>query len=118
MINKVKFIQPITKLIHGVDSEKLLMEINKQANKNNSISNILLQIYIAQEESKFGLDENELSAILEKYSNGNYTNIRIKGLMGMASFTEDQSQIKKEFNELKQIFDRNKSNDESTTTVF
>ena len=113
--NKVKYIQPIAKLIHGVDSEKLLMEINKQATKNNSISNILLQIYIAQEESKFGLDENELTGILEKYSNGNYSNIRIKGLMGMASFTEDQSQIKKEFTELKQIFDRQKSNDDFDT---
>jgi len=113
--NKVKFIQPITKLIHGVDSEKLLLEINKQATKNNSISNILLQIYIAQEESKFGLDENELTAILEKYSNGNYSNVRIKGLMGMASFTEDQSQIKKEFTQLKQIFDRHKSNDDFDT---
>ena len=113
--NKVKYIQPIVKLIHGVDSEKLLMEINKQATKNNSISNILLQVYIAQEESKFGLDENELTAILEKYYNGNYKNIRIKGLMGMASFTEDQSQIKKEFTELKQIFDRHKSNDEFDT---
>ena len=111
----MKYIQPIAKLIHGVDSEKLLMEINKQATKNNSISNILLQIYIAQEESKFGLDENELTAILEKYSNGNYSNIRIKGLMGMASFTEDQSQIKKEFTELKQIFDRQKSNDDFDT---
>jgi pyridoxal phosphate enzyme (YggS family) len=113
--NKVKFIQPITKLIHGVDSEKLLMEINKQATKNNSISNILLQIYIAQEESKFGLDENELTGILEKYSNGNYSNVRIKGLMGMASFTEDQSQIKKEFTQLKQIFNRHKSNDDFDT---
>jgi pyridoxal phosphate enzyme (YggS family) len=113
--NKVKFIQPITKLIHGVDSEKLLLEINKQATKNNSISNILLQIYIAQEESKFGLDENELTGILEKYSNGNYSNVRIKGLMGMASFTEDQSQIKKEFTQLKQIFDRHKSNDDFDT---
>ena len=113
--NKVKFIQPIAKLIHGVDSEKLLMEINKQATKNNTISNILLQVYIAQEESKFGLDEIELTAILDKYSNGNYSNIRIKGLMGMASFTENQSQIKKEFTELKQIFDRHKLNEDFNT---
>lgn len=113
--NKVKYIQPIVKLIHGVDSEKLLTEINKQATKNNVVSNILLQIYIAQEESKFGLDENELNAILEKYSSGNYSNICIKGLMGMASFTEDQSQIKKEFKELKQIFERHKLNDEFDT---
>lgn len=104
--NKVKYIQPIAKLIHGVDSEKLLMEINKQAEKNNSNSNILLQIHIAQEETKFGLDEIELNTILENYSKGKFTNIRIKGLMGMASFTDNQSHIKKEFTGLKQLFDR------------
>ena len=104
--NKVKYIQPIAKLIHGVDSEKLLMEINKQAEKNNSNSNILLQIHIAQEETKFGLDELELNTILENYSKGKFTNIRIKGLMGMASFTDNQSHIKKEFTGLKQLFDR------------
>jgi PLP dependent protein len=104
--NKVKYIQPIAKLIHGVDSEKLLMEINKQAEKNNSNSNILLQIHIAQEETKFGLDEIELITILENYSKGKFSNIRIKGLMGMASFTDNQSHIKKEFTGLKQIFDR------------
>jgi pyridoxal phosphate enzyme (YggS family) len=104
--NKVKYIQPIAKLIHGVDSEKLLMEINKQAEKNNSNSNILLQIHIAQEETKFGLDEIELNTILENYSKGKFSNIRIKGLMGMASFTDNQSHIKKEFTGLKQLFDR------------
>ena len=114
--NKVKFIQPITKLIHGVDSEKLLMEINKQATKNNSISNILLQIYIAQEESKFGLDENELTGILEKYSNGNYSNVRIKGLMGMASFTADETQIQKEFKSLADFFQKLKNNKTGVST--
>jgi hypothetical protein len=104
--NKVKYIQPIAKLIHGVDSEKLLIEINKQAEKNNSNSNILLQIHIAQEETKFGLDEIELNTILENYSKGKFSNIRIKGLMGMASFTDNQSHIKKEFTDLKQLFDR------------
>jgi pyridoxal phosphate enzyme (YggS family) len=104
--NKVKYIQPIAKLIHGVDSEKLLMEINKQAEKNNSNSNILLQIHIAQEETKFGLDEIELNTILENYSKGKFSNIRIKGLMGMASFTDNQSHIKKEFTDLKHLFDR------------
>ena len=78
--NKVKYIQPIVKLIHGVDSEKLLMEINKQAAKNNAVSNVLLQIHIAQEESKFGLDEKELMQILQYVSSGNYPNIQIKGL--------------------------------------
>ncbi|MFM7014715.1 MAG: YggS family pyridoxal phosphate-dependent enzyme [Bacteroidota bacterium] len=106
--NKVKYIQPIAKLIHGVDSEKLLSEINKQASKNNSISNILLQIHIAQEETKFGLDENELAEIIKKITVGNYPNIKVKGLMGMASFTDDRNQIKKEFDFLKTVFDSHK----------
>ena len=104
--NKVKYIQPIVKLIHGVDSEKLLMEINKQATKNNSIANVLLQIHIAQEESKFGLDEQELAQILGNISKGNYSNINVKGLMGMASFTDNQTQIKNEFISLKKLFDQ------------
>jgi pyridoxal phosphate enzyme (YggS family) len=116
--NKVKLIQPIAKLIHGVDSEKLLMEINKQAAKNNSISNILLQVYIAQEESKFGLDENELTTILEKYSNGNYSNIRIKGLMGMASFIDDETHVRNEFKNLVGIFNQLKARHFSQNPEF
>ena len=104
--NKVKYIQPIVKLIHGVDSEKLLMEINKQASKNNAVSNVLLQIHIAQEESKFGLDEKDLMQLLQYVSSGNYPNIQIKGLMGMASFTDNQTQIKNEFISLKKLFDQ------------
>ena len=104
--NKVKYIQPIVKLIHGVDSEKLLIEINKQATKNNSIANVLLQIHIAQEESKFGLEELELAQILGNISRGNYANINVKGLMGMASFTDNQTQIKNEFTSLKKLFDQ------------
>ncbi len=107
--NKVKYIQPIVKLIHGVDSEKLLMEINKQAAKNNAVSNVLLQIHIAQEESKFGLDEKELMQILQYVSSGNYPNIQIKGLMGMASFTNNQTQVKNEFISLKKLFDQHAS---------
>lgn len=107
--NKVKYIQPIVKLIHGVDSEKLLMEINKQAAKNNAVSNVLLQIHIAQEESKFGLDEKELMQILQYVSSGNYPNIQIKGLMGMASFTDNQTQVKNEFISLKKLFDQHSS---------
>ena len=104
--NKVKYIQPIVKLIHGVDSEKLLIEINKQAAKNNAVSNVLLQIHIAQEESKFGLDEKDLMQLLQYVSSGNYPNIQIKGLMGMASFTDNQTQIKNEFISLKKLFDQ------------
>lgn len=103
--NKVKFMAPYVTLIHGVDSLKLLQEINKQALKNNRIIDCLLQIYIAEEESKFGLDENELNELLTSTEFTELKNIRILGLMGMATFTEDQNQIKKEFTHLKSIFD-------------
>nr|WP_199003177.1 YggS family pyridoxal phosphate-dependent enzyme [Flavobacterium sp. ASV13] len=103
--NKVKYMASYVSLIHGVDSLKLLQEINKQALKNNKIIDCLLQIYIAEEESKFGLDENELSALISSSDFKAMKNIRILGLMGMATFTEDQNQIKKEFTYLKSIFD-------------
>ncbi|OIV41010.1 YggS family pyridoxal phosphate-dependent enzyme [Flavobacterium johnsoniae] len=103
--NKVKFMAPFVSLIHGVDSLKLLQEINKQALKNNRTIDCLLQMYIAEEESKFGLDENELNELLTSSAFKELKNIRILGLMGMATFTEDQNQIKKEFTHLKSIFD-------------
>ncbi|MWB94244.1 YggS family pyridoxal phosphate-dependent enzyme [Flavobacterium sp. GA093] len=103
--NKVKFMAPFVSLIHGVDSLKLLQEINKQALKNDRIIDCLLQIYIAEEETKFGLDEKELTALLSSSEYKELKNIRILGLMGMATFTEDQNQIKKEFTHLKSIFD-------------
>jgi pyridoxal phosphate enzyme (YggS family) len=103
--NKVKFMAPFVSLIHGVDSLKLLEEINKQAKKNNRIIDCLLQIYIAEEESKFGLDEEELNEILTSTSFQELKNIRVVGLMGMATFTDNQNQIKKEFTHLKSIFD-------------
>ncbi|OMQ13258.1 YggS family pyridoxal phosphate-dependent enzyme [[Flexibacter] sp. ATCC 35103] len=103
--NKVKFMAPFVSLIHGVDSLKLLQEINKQALKNNRIIDCLLQIYIAEEESKFGLDQNELNELLSSSEFKEMKNIHILGLMGMATFTEDQNQIKKEFTHLKSIFD-------------
>ncbi len=103
--NKVKFMAPYVSLIHGVDSLKLLEEINKQAIKNNRIIDCLLQIHIAEEETKFGLNEEELKELLASESFKNLINIRIVGLMGMATFTENQSQIKKEFIHLKSIFD-------------
>ena len=106
--NKVKFMAEYVSLIHGVDSLKLLQEINKQAQKHNRVIDCLLQIYIAEEESKFGLDENELDEILKQVQNDNsdLKNIRIVGLMGMATFTDNQTQIKKEFQNLKTIFDK------------
>ena len=106
--NKVKFMAKYVYLIHGVDSLKLLKEINKQAQKNHRVIDCLLQIYIAEEESKFGLDENELKEIiqfLQKDNNG-MQNIKIVGLMGMATFTDNQNQIKKEFLHLKTLFDK------------
>lgn len=103
--NKVKFMAPFVSLIHGVDSLKLLQEINKQALKNNRIIDCLLQIHIAEEETKFGLDENELNQLLSSFEFKEMKNIRILGLMGMATFTENQNQIKKEFTHLKSIFD-------------
>jgi pyridoxal phosphate enzyme (YggS family) len=103
--NKVKFMAPFVSLIHGVDSLKLLEEINKQAQKNNRIIDCLLQMYIAEEESKFGLDEGELNEILSTATFQGMNNIRIVGLMGMATFTDNQEQIKKEFTHLKSIFD-------------
>lgn len=104
--NKVKLMAEYVNLIHGVDSLKLLVEINKQAQKNNRVIDCLLQMYIAEEESKFGLDENELNELLHSPEFQSLENIRIKGLMGMATFTENQDQIKKEFTHLKSIFDK------------
>jgi pyridoxal phosphate enzyme (YggS family) len=107
--NKVKFMAPYVSLIHGVDSLKLLEEINKQALKNNRIIDCLLQIYIAEEETKFGLNKDELTDLLVSESFKNLKNINIVGLMGMATFTENQIQIKKEFEHLKSIFDQLKN---------
>jgi hypothetical protein len=106
--NKVKFMAEYVSLIHGVDSLKLLQEINKQAKKHNRVIDCLLQIHIAEEETKFGLDEFELDEILKQVQNekSEFENIRIVGLMGMATFTENQNQIEKEFNHLKSIFDK------------
>ena len=103
--NKVKFMAPFVSLIHGVDSLKLFEEINKQAKKNNRIIDCLLQIHIAEEETKFGLDENELNEILASKTFQEMKNIQIVGLMGMATFTDNQEQIKKELTHLKSIFD-------------
>jgi pyridoxal phosphate enzyme (YggS family) len=102
--NKVKYIAPFVALIHGVDSERLLQEIDKQAAKHQRIIPCLLQIHIAQESTKFGLSEKELDALIAKAIN--YPNVQLRGLMGMASFTEDTAQIQKEFAVLKNIFDR------------
>lgn len=106
--NKVKFIAPFVSLIHSVDSLKLLQFINKEGEKINRIIPCLLQIYIATEETKFGLNLNELTEIIEVLKSGNLKHIEIKGFMGMASNLEDTNKIEKEFETLKTLFDSTK----------
>tara|TARA_B110000093_G_scaffold80389_1_gene87225 strand:- start:660 stop:1097 length:438 start_codon:yes stop_codon:yes gene_type:complete len=96
---------PFVSLIHGVDSLRLLTEINKQALKNNRIIDCLLQVKIAAEENKFGLSENEVLNLLASEEIKNFQNIKIVGLMGMATFTNNQEQLQKEFEMLKCVFD-------------
>lgn len=102
--NKVKLIAPFIYLIHSVDSYKLLQEINKQADKNNRIIDCLLQIYIADEETKFGMNEEELDFLMRQYNDSEMKNIKVIGLMGMASFTENVEKIRAEFKYLKSLF--------------
>ncbi len=101
--NKVKYIAPFVHMIHSVDSFKLLVEINKQAKKNERIIDCLIQIYIAEEDSKSGIEETEFFEMLNNGSINDLTNIRICGLMGMSTFTENLEQIRKEFKLLKTI---------------
>lgn len=108
--NKVKNIVPFVELIHGVDSARLLREIDKEAAKINRVVNCLLQLHIADEVSKFGFDIEELYAVSHEYTNLKYKNICIRGLMGMATFTQDSDQIRTEFQYLKKIFDDLKNN--------
>jgi pyridoxal phosphate enzyme (YggS family) len=103
--NKVKHIAPFVNLIHSVDSLKLLLEINKHAQKNNRVIHILLQFHIAQEETKFGLNREEVIQLLTSKEYNACQNIRIVGVMGMASFVENVNQIRSEFKELKAHFD-------------
>ncbi|MFY8188058.1 MAG: YggS family pyridoxal phosphate-dependent enzyme [Flavobacterium sp.] len=103
--NKVKYMASFVALIHGVDSLKLLQEINKQAAKHKRVIDCLLQVHIAQEDTKFGFDAEELQAVLDDEALENLKNIKIVGLMGMASFTEDENQIRHEFESLKHLFD-------------
>jgi pyridoxal phosphate enzyme (YggS family) len=114
--NKVKYIAPFVFLIHSVDSLKLLKEINTQAAKNHRIISCLLQVYIAQEESKFGLDPSEVLELLNDPTFSSLQHIRIVGLMGMASFTENVDQIKKEFNSLRTFFDQLKKDHAGEST--
>lgn len=107
--NKVKYMASFVELIHGVDSLKLLKEIDKQAQKHNRVINCLLQIYIAEEETKFGLSEEELQEIIHSEEFKSLQNIKVVGFMGMATYTELDDQIRKEFTHLKTLFDNYKS---------
>ena len=114
--NKVKYIAPFVHLIHSVDSLSLLKEINKQGAKNNRIINCLLQIFIATEESKFGLDFAEAETLLADPAFAEMQHIRIVGLMGMASFTENETQIRTEFQSLADFFQQLKNNKTGVST--
>jgi pyridoxal phosphate enzyme (YggS family) len=107
--NKVKYIAPFVTLIHSVDSVKLLEEINKQGAKFERVIPCLLQVHIAEEESKFGFSEEELLNLFHSDTFRLYKNIRVDGLMGMATFTEDQEQVRKEFKNLRTLFDKLRS---------
>jgi hypothetical protein len=107
--NKVKYIAPFVHLIHGVDSFKLLQEINKQGKKINRIIPCLLQIHIAEEETKFGFDKAELEEMINSPEFKELAHVRVSGLMGMATFTKNVDQIRKEFRGLKQLFEELKS---------
>jgi pyridoxal phosphate enzyme (YggS family) len=107
--NKIKYMAHFVNLIHGVDSFKLLKEINKQARKHDRIIACLLQIKIAEEDSKFGMPANEASNILQSKEFSELKNVYVTGLMGMATFTEDMTQIRTEFSFLKSTFDNLKS---------
>lgn len=107
--NKVKFIAPFVHLVHGVDSFKLLREIDKQAARAGRVIDCLLQVHIAREETKFGLDENELAATLEEIDRAGVKNVRVRGLMGMASFTRDMDLVRAEFRFLHRLYDQYKT---------
>ena len=113
--NKVKYMAHFVDLIHGVDSLKTLKEINKQAHKHNRVINCLLQVRIAKEETKFGLTIDEVANILNSDELKSFTNVKISGLMGMATFTDDTQQVVDEFKNLKTVFDSIKN--EHITTL-
>ena len=115
---KVKLIAPFISMIHTIDSAKLLDVVNEQATKINRVIDVLLQFHIAQEDSKFGLSLEEAEAIISSSEYISMTNIRICGVMGMATFTKDEHQVRSEFKSLKSIFDRLKQNHFSEDNNF
>ena len=113
--NKVKYIAPFISLIHAVDSLKLLKEINRRAKQNNRIINCLLQVHIASERTKFGFEINEINEILDE--SNKLENICIKGLMGMATFTEEKSQLNSEFTKINNLFKKIKNKKINTLSI-
>lgn len=103
--NKVKYIAPFVHLIHGIDSVKLLEEVNKQGQKNQRVISCLLQVHIAKEETKFGFADKEILELIHSPSLEKMSNIKITGLMGMATFTDNKGQVRREFRSLKKLFD-------------
>ena len=116
--NKVKYLAPFVDLIHSVESLRLLKEVNKQGIKNNRIINVLLQFHIANEDTKFGLSLEECIQLLESEEYLVMQNVKIRGVMGMATFTKDREQVRNEFKNLKKIFDDLKSSSLSTENDF
>jgi pyridoxal phosphate enzyme (YggS family) len=115
--NKVKYMAHFVDLIHGVDSYKTLKEINKQAKKHDRVIKCLLQVRIAKEETKFGLSFTDIDQIITSEALSELKNIQITGLMGMATFTEDQEQLKEEFSSLKVLFDKLSLSNQSLKTL-
>ena len=116
--NKVKYIAPFVALIHSIDSERLLDEVNIQAKKNNRKIKVLLQFHIAQEETKFGFDIEEINELFTSRSPKTFDSIEFCGVMGMASFSDDENQVRKEFKNLKLIFNQLKSTYFSNLSSF
>lgn len=115
--NKVKYMAEFVSLIHGIDSFKLLKEVNKQAIKHDRVINCLLQMHIAEEDTKFGLDEDELNAIIESEGFQQLENIKVVGLMGMATFTDNNEQVRREFHQLKTIYTKIQKKLENLTVL-
>lgn len=104
--NKIKYMAPYVSMVHGCDREKVLAVVNKEASKAERTIDVLLQVHIAEEDTKFGFDDSELKEFIESKRWAEMQNIRIRGLMGMATFTDDRGQIKREFGHLKSLFDQ------------
>ncbi len=116
--NKVKYMAPFVSLVHAVDSLRLLKEINKEAKKNERVIKCLLQIKIAEEDSKFGMDKTDAINLLTSEDYKKLQNIKVVGLMGMATFTEDEKQVSNEFSKLKRIFDEFQNQSKEFGTEF